>query len=481
MSTRKRASNSALAIVGASGFIGSALCQYTAHEYATKALTRSRHRAEEGSPGSPVHWQACDFFSRRSLREALSGVDQIVYLAHTRVPTARLDQARCSDMDVLQADNCALAAAHHGVRQIIYLSGLLPDGNVSEQMLRERSEIVNVLGNYGTPVTVIRTSLVVGAGSSAVLFLTNVVRRLPFIPIPCWAQTMRQPIALADLLRAIKYCLDDPAASGRSFDIGGPDLLSTTEIVERIARSSGSNRSVRLVSWFPTNLYGWLLRTVSPSTHPGLISFFLQGIRYNIQIADNPLQKRVAQEALTLDNALQDISLTSPRQSSLVRDRKDFERSSSVRSIQRIPRPANWNAESLSEYYFPWLARLVWPFVYSHRLDDGSWRIEIRGLRVPLLSLSLSKSHSTEGRRLYFITGGMLATTSEESKGRMEFRDLAMEPSTIIAIHDFTPMLPWRFYNLTQATIHGWVMRLFQKHMARYRQKSADNGGCVSD
>ena len=463
--------SSTLAIVGASGFIGSALSRYVAHDYTTIALTRSRHRAAEGSPGSPVNWQACDFFLRSEMREALSGVDQIVYLAHTRVPTARLDQARCSDMDVLQADNCAMAAAQHGVRQIIYLSGLLPEGNVSQQMIRERSEIVSVLENYGTPVTVIRTSLVVGPGSSAVSFLTNVVCRLPIIPIPRWAQTMRQPIALTDLLRAIKYCLDNPATSVRSFDIGGPDCLSTTEIVARIAQSSGSNRQVRLVSWFPAIPYGWLLRLFSPSTHPGLINFFLQGIRYDMKIDDNPLQKIVAQGALSLSAALQDISLTSPRKKSLARDRKDFERSSSVRSIQRIPRPDDWNAESLSEYYYHWLARLVWPFVYSRRLEDGSWRIEVRGIKLVLLSLSLSESHSTEQRRLYFINGGMLASTSEESKGRMEFRDLAMEPSTIIAIHDFTPKLPWRFYNLTQATIHGWVMRRFQKHMARFRQK----------
>ena len=475
MDTQSTDSTQALAIVGASGFIGTALCRYVAHDYATRALTRSRHRAAEGSPGSPVHWQACDFFSRGAMREALSGVDQIVYLAHTRVPTARLDQARCSDMDVLQADNCALAATHHGVRQIIYLSGLLPEGNVSDQMLRDRSEIVKVLENYGTPVTVIRTSLVVGPGSSAVSFLTNVVRRLPIMPIPRWAQTMRQPIALADLLRAIKCCLDDPGASGRSFDIGGPESLSTTEIVDRIAESNGRKRSARLVSWFPATLYGWLLRTFSPSTHPGLISFFLQGIRYDMKIDDNPLQKKIAQGALSLSTALKDISLTSPRQSSLGRDRKDFERSSSVRSIQRISLPDSWSSESLSEYYFPWLTKLVWPFVYSHRLEDGSWRIEIRGIKLALLCLRLSESRSSEHRQLYFITGGLLATTSKESQGRMEFRDLAMEPSTIIAIHDFTPKLPWRFYHLTQATIHGWVMGRFQKHMRRYGAKKDSN------
>jgi hypothetical protein len=202
-----------------------------------------------------------------------------------------------------------------------------------------------------------------------------------------------------------------------------------------------------------------------------LINFFLQGIRHDMKINDNPLQRKVAPGSLFLQTALQDLPLTNPRHTSLDRDRKDFEQSSSVRSIQRIPLPDQWNAETLSEYYFPWLSRLVWPFVYSRRLQDGSWRIEIRGVKLALLCLSFSKSRSSEHRRLYFISGGLLSSTSTDSKGRMEFRDLAMEPSTIIAIHDFTPKLPWRFYNLTQATIHGWVMRRFQKHMGRYRRK----------
>lgn len=108
------------------------------------------------------------------------------------------------------------------------------------------------------------------------------------------------------------------------------------------------------------------------------------------------------------------------------------------------------------------------PFVRSNRQPDGSWRIEIKGLGLDLLCLSLAESHGSKNRRLYFITGGLLARTSEGARGRMEFRDLMIESSTIIAIHDFTPKLPWRFYHLTQATIHGWVMGRFQKHMKRY-------------
>jgi hypothetical protein len=247
--------------------------------------------------------------------------------------------------------------------------------------------------------------------------------------------------------------------------------LSTSEIVSRIAKSCGHNKRVCQVSWFPVNLYALLLRLLSPSTHPGLINFFLQGIHHDMKINDNLLQNKLASGALSLRAALQDISLINPRYTSLSRDRKDFERSSSVRSIQRIPLPDGWDSEALSEYYFPWLSRFVWPFVRSDRQSDGSWRIKIRGIGLALLCLSLVELRSSKHRRLYCITGGLLARTSQKSKGRMEFRDLATEPSTIIAIHDFTPKLPWRFYNLTQASIHGWLMGRFQKHMARYQGK----------
>ena len=457
-----------LAIVGASGFIGTALCKEVAHAYTTIALTRSRHRAVEGSTGGRVRWQACDFFARADMREALVGVDLIVYLAHTRVPTARLDQARCSDMDVLQADNCALAAAQHGVRQIIYLSGLLPEGNVSGQILQDRSEIVRVLGSYGTPITVVRASLVVGPGSSAISFLADVARRAPVIPIPKWGQTQRQPIAVKDLIRAILYCLDDQKTFNSSFDVGGPDLLTTTEIVHHIARCCHRERPIRLFAWLPGRIFSLLLRVLSPSTHPGLINLFIEGIRYDMKIRGNPLQEKVLDGAMSFSTSLEGLSLKSPRAASLRRDRVDFERTSSVRSIQRVKLPDGWNAASLSDYYFSWLSRFVWPFTRSDRQQDGSWRIAIKGTQLTLLYLNMAEKHSSEHRRLYIISGGLLARMSGDSRGRMEFRDLEIEPSTIIAIHDFTPRLPWRFYNLSQATIHGWVMGRFQKHMKSY-------------
>lgn len=468
-----------LAIVGSSGFIGSSLCREVASDYETIAITRSPHRAAEGSPGSPVRWLACDFFSRADLFQALDGANLVVYLAHTRVPTARLDQARCSDMDVLQADNCALAAAHHGVRQIIYLSGLLPEGNVSPQMLQSRNEVETVLGSYGTPVTVLRTSLIAGPGSSAVSFLIDVVRRLPVIPIPDWGQTRRQPIALYDVLRAVIHCLDNQETFNGSYDIGGPEVMSTAEIFHQVALRLGKKRKVFVSAALPRRVYTMLLRVLSPSTHPGLINLFVEGIQHDTLVGENQLQRLLLQDARHLRTTLEEASEISPnipqnnpRHVSLRKDQADFERASTVRSIQRVKRPSGRNAHWVSDYYFSWLSRYVWPFIRSMHGEDGNWQIGIKGTSLNLLVLSYAASHSSDHRILYFITGGLLARASGKSRDRMEFRDLKNEDSTIIAIHDFTPNLPWGFYSLTQGVMHGWIMRRFQKHLERYCRSS---------
>jgi hypothetical protein len=92
--------------------------------------------------------------------------------------------------------------------------------------------------------------------------------------------------------------------------------------------------------------------------------------------------------------------------------------------------------------------------------------VQVRGLGLTLLELVLQPDRSTPDRRMYFITGGLLASGSRNRLGRMEFHDVLGGRYTIIAIHDFAPALPWNLYQATQATAHGFVMRAFQRHMS---------------
>ena len=139
-----------VAIAGATGFVGEALCRALAPEHRIVALTRSRERAERPDDDG-VSWRRCDLFSLRELERALETADCAIYLVHSMLPSARLTQASFADLDLLLADNFGRAAQRCGVSQILYLGGLTPaEGRLSPD-LASRLEVEQTLGSQPAP------------------------------------------------------------------------------------------------------------------------------------------------------------------------------------------------------------------------------------------------------------------------------------------------------------------------------------------
>ena len=465
--TRKR-----LVIAGASGSIGTALCMALSEEFEILAVTHFEARASKPDPDLPVIWRHCDLFSRTEMATALDGADYAIYLVHTRLPSARLDQAQCEDMDLIIADNFARASSINGVRQILCLRGLLPAAQLSPEILEHRNEVVETLGAYGTPVTVIRASLVVAPGSTAVNLIGSQVIRGRIVPIPRWTLSRKQPVAVDDLIRAVRHCLRDPGAFAGSFDIGGPEVLNWREVLEQAAELQGKQPVFVPLRWLPRRVYAWWLRRRSPRTHPATIRMLVDDLQFDALAGDNPLQRVISQGAIECREAIRPYlaaadrtRLANPRSEMMGVYEEQLRESSNVRSVQRIRLPAGRNAEWMAESYFGWLQEFVWPFVTCRSDESGSYRVRVRGLGLTLLELSFQPGHSSPDRRMYFITGGLLASGSRNVRGRMEFHDILGGRYTIVAIHDFAPALPWNFYQATQATAHGFVMRAFQRHM----------------
>jgi nucleoside-diphosphate-sugar epimerase len=125
-------------VAGAGGSIGSVVGRALARKYEVVSLVGSREQLQETKPGLSLSWRFCEPFSRRDVETAITGCDYIIYLVNTRVPTARMDQAECEDMDLLIADNVARAASHQGVKQIIYLGWIIQEGNDSFELMERR-------------------------------------------------------------------------------------------------------------------------------------------------------------------------------------------------------------------------------------------------------------------------------------------------------------------------------------------------------
>ena len=96
-------------------------------------------------------------------------------------------------------------------------------------------------------MTVLRAAIVVGDGGVSWEITRQLVKNLPVMVTPRWVDTKTQPIALADAVRYLVGVLDEPAAVGRVFEIGGADVLTYGEMLRRAA-SVRNGRSVPLVS-----------------------------------------------------------------------------------------------------------------------------------------------------------------------------------------------------------------------------------------
>jgi len=461
-----------IVIAGATGFVGSVLRDRLRDRYQLRCLTRSGERARAGNAEGPDQWQQCDLFSLLELEESLKGADRAIYLVHSMLPSARLVQGTFADLDLILADNFARAAQSCGLKEILYLGGLIPEMASLSPHLASRLEVEQTLGSGHTPVTALRAGLIVGRGGSSLRIVVNLVKRLPVMLLPEWTRTRTQPIAIKDILRAFDLCLEDPPAENRHFDIGGPDIMTYREMLERTAQAMGLRRRFFNIPLFSARLSKlWVSMLGGASRY--LVGPLVDSLRHPMVAKPNALQAKIVPEAVGFETALRDAlgvnrrSAPNPRDSLRQVEKRSIRSARRVRSVQRMVLPPSETAETIAPAYFPWLQSFLRPLIRSSQPDSSTWRLSLFMRGLCLIEFRHSDERSTPDRQLYYISKGLLARTAGNSKGRIEFREMLDRHCLIIAIHDFTPMLPWFLYSRSQAPFHLFVIRRFGRALER--------------
>ena len=465
-----------VAIAGATGFVGTELRRALAEDYDLVGLTRSATRAEREDPGDPVEWRRCDLFSLLDLEHGLAGADYAVYLVHSMLPSSRLTQGTFADLDLVLADNFARAAEHNGVRQIVYLSGLLPDDRRDlSRHLRSRYEVEQTLDGRSTPVTTLRTGLVVGPGGSSLRILVNLVRRLPAMVLPSWTESDTQPVALRDVVRAVRLVLGRPDAYAGVFDVAGPEVMTYREMMARTARVMELDRPMFGVPFITPRLSTLWVSLVSGSSR-ALAGPLVASLKHDMVVRDNPVQEEIAPGALGFEDALaasldeEKHLLPDPRTPLRKPDARVIRDERLVRSVQRFPLPPGRSAAWAAQEYLRWLHRFGGPVInvdVEGQGDETVARFHVRPLSRPVLELTYSPDRSHPDRALFYVTGGLLYKPNSEHRGRLEFRQVLGGRTLLAGIHDFAPRLPWRLYQATQAVAHLFVMHQFGRHLRR--------------
>jgi uncharacterized protein YbjT (DUF2867 family) len=280
-----------VAVFGATGTIGRPLVSRLAREHEVVAISRSEHAADDG-----LIWRVADAANADSTRRALEGIEVAYYLVHS------LGQADFEERDLRAAENVAEQAEYAEVRQLVYLGGLADDDAELSPHLRSRAETGRRLEAGPVPVTTLRAGMIVGPGSAAFETIVALVDRLPAMITPRWVSTPTQPIALDDALSYLTGVSGLKATLGRGFDIGGPEVMTYREMIERVARIRGKRPLIVEVPLLSPRLSSYWLHLVTP-VRADVARPLVEGLRTPTVVRDEAIEELVPIEKTPFDEA----------------------------------------------------------------------------------------------------------------------------------------------------------------------------------
>lgn len=203
-----------------------------------RCLVRDRRRARRlEDAGCELHLG--DVTDRDSLTGAGEGADTAYFLVHSMAGGSGFEQR-----ELLGARNFARMAAQEGVGRVAYLGGLGDEATSAH--LRSRHRVAAELAAEGPPLTYFRAAMVVGAGSESFRVLRHLVGRLPVMVAPSWLRTDTQPIGIDATIEYLRRAPDVPESAGREVQIGGPDILTYEEMLDRMALALGKRPPPKL-------------------------------------------------------------------------------------------------------------------------------------------------------------------------------------------------------------------------------------------
>lgn len=277
-------------VAGATGYIGSRLVPRlldAGHDVVV--LTREAGRVDVRPWGDRVEVVEGDVTDSRVVTGAMFGIDAVVHLVHS-MESSKSD---FREVERRSARTVASAAQLAGVGHIIYLGALVPtatmphgrvqhDGAGQKQPspdlsphLASRVETGRVLADAGPPVTELRASIVLGAGSASYELIRFVAQTpFPLLVHPSWATGRCQPVGITDMLDIMEVVIEEgPGGQHRIIEVGGPEVGHYHDLVDviRDLRGGGPPVSAPMPTLLSPVVTGHLLATLTP-IDPGTVA-----------------------------------------------------------------------------------------------------------------------------------------------------------------------------------------------------------------
>ncbi|MBY5162689.1 NAD(P)H-binding protein [Salsipaludibacter albus] len=226
-------------VTGATGYIGSRLVPRLLDAgHPVRVLARTPSKLDDVPWRDDVEVVEGDLTDVDSLREAFADADVVFHLVHSMGGSEDFEEEEADS-----ARNVAATAEEQGVSRLVYLGGLHPeDADSLSTHLRSRIRVGEILIESSVPTMVFQAGVVIGSGSASFELIRHLTDRLPVMTTPRWVHNRIQPIAIRDILHYLAAAPTADLPTSRTYDVGGPDVMTYGEMMSTYAEVAGLGR-----------------------------------------------------------------------------------------------------------------------------------------------------------------------------------------------------------------------------------------------
>ncbi|WKX74668.1 SDR family oxidoreductase [Zobellia laminariae] len=305
-------------LTGANGYIGMRLLPQLlemGHEVVCTVRDEARFSIDKETRAQ-IEVLEVDFLKEVEPFKIPKDIDVAYFLIHSM-------SSSIQDFDTLEAktaENFNAYLSETEVKQVIYLSGIVNEENLSKH-LWSRKNVERILYEGSFQLTVLRAGIIVGSGSSSFEIIRDLCEKLPFMITPKWVLTKTQPIAIRDILAFLTGVLGNEKTYNDSFDIAGPDVLTYKQMLEQYAEVRGFKNYILTVPVMTPKLSSYWLYFVT-STSYKLALNLVDSMKIEVIAKDQRLQKLLDIKPHTYKEAI-DLAFKKIEQNLVVSSWKD--------------------------------------------------------------------------------------------------------------------------------------------------------------